>query len=936
MLPNLTRLFLILIFSFLLLSSSFAQNIVHVTPAGAGNMDGSTWSDALNGDQLRTAIRTAPSNSTFWIAAGTYKPHPTSRDSAFYIMNKRIDLYGGFTGTETSVSQRDYINNPTILSGAVHPSDSAQYSDVVIRYENADSSVLDGFVIRDAHGRTALLNQSQMYETAQSRVFVRNSTFRNNKSIYNSQAAAFINPMAGHAMFHFFNCDFTENYNGALGIRHGTEYFANSSTIVADSCRFYNNQGNVVVLNGVSRTNNSATISLNRCEFKDNYEIQTGAIIMFAPAVYLGQTVPEGVVSLELDSCYFFNNNVSNTVYYFPNMADSSRFLMNNCVIDSNGYSNPSLPYGHGNTAVVLLSRTRTNKNYILNTRINNSSSYYHPAQSTTVAISAEKPGIDSTFIYNVLFNNCQNMNTNIAHQAFNGRKSAVYLVNSTLFKNEISTQRGWRMILNEGINTTGTGAVTHFYIQNSIIWPSTKHWGAISVPKQLINNSENYAEPGTTKLFMQNSIINTFADGGSLSNIGVDLGGNILQEPLFKDSAAGNFALVCSTGIDQGNDALYNTSLGGMVDLNQKDRFNGTIDIGAFEHYPDSVVVSISGPATVCTGQEATFFATAENDGTDPVYQWFINGSQSATTGNSFTTASLNNNDVVSVIVTSSQRCIEKDKDTSSLQITVLPPGSTPAINVSHSTLPACAGSDIVFTANTNIQLPVYQWSVNGNSTGSNSNIFSSNLLQDGDKVSLTVSGNHNSCSGMTPVQLDSDTTTISLTTPEVPIVQIVASPAGNVLPFSITVTNPLPGWNYTLYKNNASTQLTGTVFQNIQDTGVYEVRASGSGCYTSNTAVSNIIVRNAMPIQNVFTTLVLHPVPVRDALTVSGINAQMNLRYCKIFDAKGRLIYLKNIEGNTDLVIKEFNNFPAGTYVVCFDDNIGRTKSYKVVKVN
>jgi hypothetical protein len=184
--------------------------------------------------------------------------------------------------------------------------------------------------------------------------------------------------------------------------------------------------------------------------------------------------------------------------------------------------------------------------------------------------------------------------------------------------------------------------------------------------------------------------------------------------------------------------------------------------------------------------------------------------------------------------------------------------------------------------------------------------------------------------------VQLNSDTTTINLTAPEVPTVQIVATPSGNELPFSITVTNPLPGWNYTLYRNNINTQLTGTSFQNLRDTGTYEVRASGTGCYTSGIAVSDIIVRNAISNPDVFTSIVLHPVPVRDVLTVSGITANMNLKYCKIFDAKGRLIYLKNIAGNTDLVINEFGNFPAGTYVVCFDDNKGRTKSYKVVKPN
>lgn len=935
MLTNLNAKILLLIFCFAITKISRSQNITYVTPTGAGNMDGSSWNNALRGDDLRSAIRAAPANTTFWIAAGTYKPHPTSRDSSFFIYHKRIDLYGGFNGSETSISQRDLISNQTILSGAVHPTDSAQYSDVIIRYENADSSVLDGFVLRDAHGQSALLNQSQVYESAESRVFVRNCLFRNNKSIFNSQAAAFINPFAGHAMLHFFNCDFFENYNGAIGMRHGTEYFANSSTIVADSCRFFGNTGNVVVLGGANRTNNSASIRLSRCEFQNNHQIQTGAIIMFWPSTYLGQTVPEGVVSLQLDSCYFGNNNVATTIFYNPNMADSSRLLMNNCVIDSNGLSDPTLPYGHGNTAILTSSRTRINKNYILNTRINNSSAYFHPAQGSTVSITSERPGTDSTFIYNVLFNNCQNMHTNIAHQAFNGRHSTVYLVNSTLFKNEVSTQNGWRMILNQGINTTGTGAVTHFYIQNSIIWPSTKHWGNINMPKLLINNSEEYAEPGNTKLYLQNSIINAFADGGSLSNMGIDLGGNILQEPVFKDSLAGNFQLVCSTGIDQGNDALYNTSLGGMVDLNQRDRFNGTIDIGAFEYYPDSVTVNISGPSAACSGQQVTFTATADNAGNSPQFEWFVNGAPVGT-GNNFATTSLNNDDLISVIVTSSIHCIEKNKDTAYLPITILPPGASPEVQLTASPLPVCAGSNITFTAFTNLQQPVYQWFVNGNSTGSNSNTYISNTLQNGDEVSVMVSGDHATCTGSAPVQLQSDVITISLNQPVVPTVQISANPDGDVLPFTIAVINPIPGWVYTLYRNNINTTLTGTIFQNLQDTGAYQVRASGSGCYTDSNAVSNVIIKNAIPSPDIFTTLILHPVPVKDALTVSGITADMNLRYCKIFDAKGRLVHSQNIEGNTGLVINRFSNFPAGTYVVCFFDNSGDTKSYKVVKLN
>ena len=109
-----------------------AKTIYYVTATGTG--DGSSWSNAIN--SIQPMIDKAVSGDEVWVAKGTYYPttETIARDprSATFLLKDGVNLYGGFFGTETAISQRalaDLNNdskidscelvNSTILSGDI-------------------------------------------------------------------------------------------------------------------------------------------------------------------------------------------------------------------------------------------------------------------------------------------------------------------------------------------------------------------------------------------------------------------------------------------------------------------------------------------------------------------------------------------------------------------------------------------------------------------------------------------------------------------------------------------------------------------------------------------------------------------------------------------------------------------------------------------------
>lgn len=92
----------------------------YVWQAAPGINDGSSWDDAYT--SLQSALTNITCNQ-IWVAKGVYKPTSTSDRTVSFVVLDTVQMYGGFKGTETLVTERDPWKNRTILSGDIDSND---------------------------------------------------------------------------------------------------------------------------------------------------------------------------------------------------------------------------------------------------------------------------------------------------------------------------------------------------------------------------------------------------------------------------------------------------------------------------------------------------------------------------------------------------------------------------------------------------------------------------------------------------------------------------------------------------------------------------------------------------------------------------------------------------------------------------------------------
>ncbi len=222
----------------------------------AASGSGTSWATALK--TIQEAVAAASSGDEIWVAQGAYTGNAGTAGGLenVVIMKAGVALYGGFNGTESTRSQRDWANNTTTID-AGSPG-SAPYRRGVY---GANDATLDGFTITggNATGSSPANVGGGMYNHGTSPA-VTNCTFSGNTAdnhgggMRNSYSAA---PVVT-------NCIFSGNSatDGGGGMYNAPSF----SPAVVTNCTFSANSANY----GGGIYDNDSSTTVTNCTFWAN------------------------------------------------------------------------------------------------------------------------------------------------------------------------------------------------------------------------------------------------------------------------------------------------------------------------------------------------------------------------------------------------------------------------------------------------------------------------------------------------------------------------------------------------------------------------------------------------------------------------------------------------------------------------------------------
>jgi hypothetical protein len=268
---------------------------IYVDANATGLNDGTSWANAFT--SLESALaqaRTANVATEIWVADGIYRPSqyapncPTCntdvRNKTFSITDN-IQIYGGFSGTESSLANRQFFAN-SILSGDINntPTDVSDDAYHVLIDVNNSGAVVDGFVIRNGNANGGSMSITKNFTTHNligndgGGIYTSNSSTNYNRIVITQNRAldngggvltylgnvsftntVMVNNTAGNiagaimlssAATNLTNCTVVSNTsNGSSGA-----IYASSGTPTVTNSIFYNNTFNYAFPTGITVT----------------------------------------------------------------------------------------------------------------------------------------------------------------------------------------------------------------------------------------------------------------------------------------------------------------------------------------------------------------------------------------------------------------------------------------------------------------------------------------------------------------------------------------------------------------------------------------------------------------------------------------------------------------------------------------------------------
>ncbi|MBN8677622.1 MAG: T9SS type A sorting domain-containing protein [Chitinophagales bacterium] len=623
-----------------------AQNRYYVRAAATGANTGVSWADAFT--DLQAALQIAVAGDEVWVAEGVYYPTADTVRNISFEPKSGVQVYGGFAGNETAVEQRDWTTHVSMLSGDIGvQGDSTDNSlNVMYLFQPDTNTVVDGFTLcfgraddepASSGSRHRAICGGGLYIEAgnwDALATIRHCRFWRNSSLsFGGGAMTNGASMAGVAP-RFIDCRFEENHaavNGGGMARFGGSWKEQGNEL--ESCVFEHNRANSGGGLYYADSNGPNRVSVVSCIFERNRASNAGGAVFLA-------TGKNGLSHISIKGCDF-KANVA------PDAAALKLFLNGNdlngdVVIDGCQFlEHKSMPGEEINTLVNADQISSFTCHMILKKLVIENNNTSQNTVILTVAfadLAVENLTLDGNYAP-TLFRTSNFINNKLSYSTFQsnecinlgvmglmGDTPKNYISNSLFLKNKTTTESGlfstigtkhfeitncaflfeerygnyYDGFLNPGSDT--------FLLSNSIITDSLSRWSLF--------NSD------TKSVFLSHNSFGFFDCNDQLPNVTCGPGNLSGIDPLFRDTAAGDYTLLpCSPLINAGSNVA---AAGLLTDLAGNPRIlEGVVDIGVYEA-PAFVQAAEPLIKPACTGASNGSITVSPAYGCEPyTYQW-------------------------------------------------------------------------------------------------------------------------------------------------------------------------------------------------------------------------------------------------------------------------------------------------------------------------
>ncbi len=294
------------------LTNSLLASIIYVNKNATGSNNGSSWQNAYT--DLQLGIAQSMFGDEIWVAAAVYKPTTGTSTLITFSVKNGTKLYGGFNGTETLLSQRNFDLNATILSGEIGAGTSNDNSKTILYFNGvANQTRVDGFTVTAAYNSNDYGGGAKSIDSSPT---IANCKFNGN---YSTSGGGAINH-SGSGILTLDSCVFDGNVANTYG-GGALRLYAGSVNIT--NCYFKSNQSNTY---GGAIFFYSAVVNIDRCTFAGNICQSSGSAISFGDV---------GTVNLS-NSLLVGNFANQSGVIDGPTFSNSSPHTIVNCTIAQN------------------------------------------------------------------------------------------------------------------------------------------------------------------------------------------------------------------------------------------------------------------------------------------------------------------------------------------------------------------------------------------------------------------------------------------------------------------------------------------------------------------------------------------------------------------------------------------------------------------------